>query len=219
MNRTEFSWARFASAPLIGIVRNLSPDDVAQILPLYQEAGLTTIEVTLNTPGAEAMIRSALEHHGPGLNIGAGTVCTTADLERALAAGAQFIVTPILDEGVIRACVARNVPIFPGAYTPSEIYRAWSLGASMVKVFPATALGPTYVKDLKGPFPQIRLLPTGGVSLTNMTDFFSAGAAGVGIGSHLFDPALIEAKNWPALKAHIETFANRLPKPPSPPPA
>ena len=209
MNRDAFSWPLFATAPIIGIIRNLSPSDVATLLPIYRAAGLTTIEITLNTPGAEAIIRNALDHHADGLNIGAGTVCTVDDLEKALAAGAQFIVTPILDEAVIRACVARNVPIFPGAFTPSEIFKAWSLGASMVKVFPATSLGPGFMKDLKAPLPQIKLLPTGGVTLTNLTDFLKAGAEGVGIGSHLFDHTLIKAKDWVGLDAHFRAFVQQ----------
>ncbi len=211
MSNPLFSASLFARAPLVGIVRNLTIDDVVEILPVYRQVGLTTIEITMNTPGAEAMIRLALDHHADGLNIGAGTVCTTRDLEKAVAAGAQFIVTPIMDERIIRACVKQDIPIFPGAYTPSEIYRAWELGAFMVKVFPASSLGPAFVKDLKGPMPQINLLPTGGVGLANMAQFFKAGAGGVGIGSHLFDPALIEAKNWAGLKAHFGEFVNQLP--------
>lgn len=209
MNRDAFSWPLFAAAPIVGIIRNLPPTDVAALLPIYQAAGLTTIEITLNTPGAEAIIRDALDHHTDGLNIGAGTVCTLDDLEKALGAGAQFIVTPILDEAVIRACVAQGVPIFPGAFTPSEIYKAWSLGASMVKVFPATSLGPGFMKDLKAPLPQIKLLPTGGVTLANLTDFLKAGAEGVGIGSHLFDQNLIKAKDWAGLEAHFRAFAQQ----------
>lgn len=210
MNRDVFSWPLFAAAPIVGIIRNLSPMNVAALLPFYQAAGLTTIEITLNTPGAEAIIQDALSHYAEGLNIGAGTVCTLDDLDKALAAGAQFIVTPILDEAVIRACVARNVPIFPGAFTPSEIYKAWSLGASMVKVFPATSLGPGFMKDLKAPLPHIKLLPTGGVTLANLTDFLKAGVEGVGIGSHLFDQNLIKAKDWAGLEAHFRAFVQQV---------
>lgn len=210
MTQYAFSPDLFTKAPIVGIVRNLSVEDIIEILPLYRDAGLTTIEITMNTPDAEAMIRYALEHYADGLNIGAGTVCTMADLEKALAAGAQFIVTPIIDEHVIRACVERGIPIFPGAFTPSEIHRAWSLGASMVKVFPTTSLGPAYISDLKGPLNHIKLLPTGGVSLANMTQFFKARADGVGIGSQLFDKTLIREKNWTGLRAHFRQFADYL---------
>ncbi|GAB3998243.1 bifunctional 4-hydroxy-2-oxoglutarate aldolase/2-dehydro-3-deoxy-phosphogluconate aldolase [Spirosoma daeguense] len=210
MNTTPFSWELFTQMPIVGIIRNLSVDDIQQILPIYREAGLTTIEITMNTPGAEQVIRHAREHEHEGLNIGAGTVCTKEDLDKALAAGAQFIVTPILDKKVIKACVKTNVPIFPGAFTPSEVYKAWKLGASMVKVFPTTALGPGYIKDLKAPLNQIKLVPTGGVDLNNMGDFLKAGADGLGIGSHLFDKTLISQKDWSGLKAHFQQFVEKI---------
>jgi len=211
MSNNQFSPALFAKAPIVGIIRNLPVEEVIELLPLYREAGLTTLEITMNTPGAEDLIRYAATHYAGHLNIGAGTICTTDDLEKALAAGAQFIVTPIIDESVIRVCVTNGTPIFPGAFTPSEIYKAWRLGASMVKVFPTTSLGPEYIKDLKGPLNQIKLMPTGGVSLTNMEQFFKAGADGLGIGSGLFDKALIKARDWAGLTAHFREFIKRLP--------
>ncbi|RIV22555.1 bifunctional 4-hydroxy-2-oxoglutarate aldolase/2-dehydro-3-deoxy-phosphogluconate aldolase [Fibrisoma montanum] len=208
---TLFSNDLFTQAPIVGIVRNLPADVIRQLLPVYREAGLTTIEITMNTPGAVDCIRQARQQYPNDLNIGAGTVCTPDDLEQALDAGAQFIVTPILDESVIRTCVDRGVPVFPGAFTPTEIYRAWTLGAPMVKVFPTTTLGPAYIKDLKGPLPQVRLLPTGGVSLSTIRQFFDAGATGVGVGSHLFDAALIKARDWNGLTIHFQEFLKRLP--------
>lgn len=210
MSQHTFSWELFSKAPIVGIIRGLSAEDIDHILPVYREAGLTTIEITMNTAGAATSIQNAIKHHPEGLNIGAGTVCTLDDLDQALDAGAQFIVTPIIDKKVIKACVKRGVPIFPGAFTPSEIYKAWSLGASMVKVYPATSLGPEYIKDVKAPLNQLKLLPTGGVSLDNMAAYFNAGADGLGIGSHLFDKVLIQAKNWPGLKAHLQDFVKNM---------
>ncbi|GAB3021707.1 bifunctional 4-hydroxy-2-oxoglutarate aldolase/2-dehydro-3-deoxy-phosphogluconate aldolase [Spirosoma pulveris] len=212
MSQQPFSWELFSKAPVVGIIRGLQPDDIHHIMPVYREAGLTTIEVTMNTDFAEAIIQNAVKYHSEGLNIGAGTVCTLDDLDKALAAGAQFIVTPILDKKVIKACVKRGVPIFPGAFTPSEIYKAWSLGASMVKIYPATSLGPDYIKDLKAPLSQLKLMPTGGISLDNMAAYFSAGADGLGIGSHLFDKALIKQKDWEGLKKHLQDFVERMKK-------
>jgi 2-dehydro-3-deoxyphosphogluconate aldolase/(4S)-4-hydroxy-2-oxoglutarate aldolase len=210
MIQENFSWDLFKKAPIIGIVRNLKVEDVIQILPIYRDAGLTTIEITMNTAGAEDLIRYALKHEQKGLNIGAGTVCTEQDLERALMAGAQFIVTPIIEEEVIRTCVARGIPIFPGAFTPSEIYKAWSLGANMVKVFPAASLGSSYIKEVKAPLNQVKLVPTGGISLANMADFLKAGADGLGVGGQLFDNKLIKQKEWAGLKAHFQNFVNQL---------
>ncbi|WP_353719741.1 bifunctional 4-hydroxy-2-oxoglutarate aldolase/2-dehydro-3-deoxy-phosphogluconate aldolase [Dyadobacter sp. 676] len=210
MSECTFSWELFNKAPLVGIIRNVSPEDVKRILPIYREAGLTTVEITMNTPGATDMIRYALENEHYGLNIGAGTVCTKDDLELALDAGAQFIVTPVLNKKVVKSCVKKGIPVFPGAYTPTEIFNAWSLGATMVKIYPATALGPDYIKDLKAPMNQLKLLPTGGVSLENMTAFLKAGANGLGIGGQLFDKKLIRDKNWDALKAHFLQFVQKL---------
>jgi 2-dehydro-3-deoxyphosphogluconate aldolase/(4S)-4-hydroxy-2-oxoglutarate aldolase len=210
MSEHTFSWELFNKAPLVGIIRNVSPEDVKRILPIYREAGLTTVEITMNTPGATDMIRYALENEHYGLNIGAGTVCTKDDLDAALEAGAQFIVTPVLSKKVVKSCVKKGIPVFPGAYTPTEIFQAWSLGASMVKIYPATALGPGYIKDLKAPMNQLKLLPTGGVSLENMEAFLKAGANGLGIGGQLFDKKLIQDKNWDGLKAHFLQFVQKL---------
>lgn len=210
MSERTFSWELFNKAPLVGIIRNVSPEDIKRILPIYREAGLTTVEITMNTPGATDIIRYALENEHYGLNIGAGTVCTKDDLDAALDAGAQFIVTPVLSKKVVKSCVKKGVPVFPGAYTPTEIFNAWSLGASMVKIYPATALGPGYIKDLKAPMNQLKLLPTGGVSLENMEAFLRAGANGLGIGGQLFDKKLIQDKNWDGLKAHFLQFAQKL---------
>ena len=210
MDKSTFSWELFQKAPIVGIIRNVSLEDLMQILPVFREAGLTTIEITMNTPGAEEMIRYALENEQSGLNIGAGTVCTKDDLSLALDAGAQFIVTPIINKKVIKSCVKKDVPIFPGAFTPTEIYNAWTLGASMVKIYPATSLGPEYIKDLKAPMNQLKLLPTGGISLDNMAGFLKAGANGLGIGGQLFDKQLIQEKNWEGLKLHFQQYVGIL---------
>ena len=210
MSKSTFSWELFQKVPIVGIVRNVSLEDLIQILPIFREAGLTTIEITMNTPGAEEMISYSLEKESDGLNIGAGTVCTKEDLSLALDAGAQFIVTPIINKKVIKSCVKKGVPVFPGAFTPTEIYNAWTLGADMVKIYPATSLGPEYIKDLKAPMNQLKLLPTGGVSLDNMSDFIKAGANGLGIGGQLFDKKLIQEKNWEGLKVHFQQFVNKL---------
>jgi 2-dehydro-3-deoxyphosphogluconate aldolase/(4S)-4-hydroxy-2-oxoglutarate aldolase len=210
MSELTFSWELFQKAPIVGIIRNISADDVMKILPIYREAGLTTVEITMNTPDATEMIRYAIENEHEGLNIGAGTVCTKEDLEQALEAGAQFIVTPIINKKVIKSCAKKSVPVFPGAFTPTEIYNAWTWGATMVKIYPATSLGPEYIKDLKAPMNQLKLLPTGGVGLENMSAFLKAGANGLGIGGQLFDKKLIQEQNWEGLKAHFRQFVQKL---------
>ncbi|PWJ60240.1 2-dehydro-3-deoxyphosphogluconate aldolase/(4S)-4-hydroxy-2-oxoglutarate aldolase [Dyadobacter jejuensis] len=210
MNPNLFSWDLFDKAPIVGIVRNLTLEELKIILPLYREVGLTTIEITMNTPQAAELIAYAVDHESEGLNIGAGTVCTEADLKVALAAGAQFIVTPIIAPKVIKKCVKKNIPVFPGAFTPTEIYKAWDLGAPMVKVFPATALGPSFISDLKGPLQQIKLLPTGGVNLENIREFKRAGADGYGLASQLFNKTMIAQRDWEALKRHFSQHLEML---------
>jgi 2-dehydro-3-deoxyphosphogluconate aldolase/(4S)-4-hydroxy-2-oxoglutarate aldolase len=210
MNKDSFSQELFKKAPIVGIVRNLSLEEVVQILPIYREAGLTTIEITMNTPGAAEIIRYALEHESEGLNIGAGTVCTKEDLDNALEAGARFIVTPIINKKVIKSCVKKGIPVFPGGFSPTELYNAWSYGAAMVKIYPATSLGADYIKDLKAPLNNIKVLPTGGINLENMQDFLKAGADGLGIGGQLFDKQLIRDKDWAGLKLHFERFVQKL---------
>ena len=210
MKKQPFSWPLFEKAPIVGIIRNVSLEDVIKILPIYREAGLTTIEITMNTPNAEKIINYAIKNEQQGLNIGAGTVCDKKDFKRALRAGAQFIVTPITDKKVIKACVKKDIPIFPGAFTPTEIYKAGECGASMVKIFPATQLSADYIKEVKAPLNDLKLLPTGGVGLENMLDFFKAGANGFGIGGQLFDKKLIQTQNWQGLKTHFLKFTNQL---------
>ncbi len=206
MNNQEFSWEDFSRVPLVGIIRNLTFDEIAKILPVYHAAGLTTIEITMNTPFAEDIIRYAAEQFNGRLNVGAGTVCSIDDLNMALQAGAQFIVTPILNPEVVRSCVESKIPVFPGAYTPTEIYQAWVLGADMVKVYPATALGPDYIRDVKAPLNKIKLMPTGGISLNNIEVFMKSGADGLGIGGQLFDKQLIKNEDWDGLLEHFKQY-------------
>jgi len=209
INNTPFNWALYNKAPIVGILRNVPLLKVLKIAKTCLDSELYTIEITMNTPGAAEII-AALRLDFPELNVGAGTVCSMQDLNIAITAGAQFIVTPIIDESVIRSAVSQNVPIFPGAYTPTEIYKAWSLGASAVKVFPATQLGTQYLKDVLAPLNQIKLLPTGGVTSANIESFFQAGAVGVGMGSSLFDKVLINNEDFEGLKKHFEKIRKKI---------
>ena len=161
----------------------------------------------MNSAGAEESIKYIRENYGDKLNVGAGTVCTLKDLDNALQAGAQFIVTPIVNLDVIEECKKQSIPIFSGAYTPTEIFTAWNAGADMVKVFPMVGNAIEYIKALRGPLPQIKLLPTGGVNLQNCGAFFEAGASGVGVGGQLFDSNFIKEKEWSALADHFSLFA------------
>jgi len=208
-NNDRFNWQNFYKAPLVGIIRGLEMEEIMQIAKVYSSAGLYTLEITMNTQNAAKKI-SALRREFPHLNVGAGTVCTMQDLETALEANAQFIVTPIIDEEVIKSCVGHGIPIFPGAFTPSEIYRAWALGASAVKVFPATQLGPKYIKDVLAPLNDIKLVPTGNISKENIKSFFEAGAVGAGLGSSLINKKLLAAKDYEGLKQYFISFQREI---------
>ena len=210
MNTATYSREKFSQLPVVGIIRGMCMEDVMDILPLYVNAGFTTIEFTLNTPDVISIIQAAQHEYNGRLNIGAGTVCDRNDLDKALKAGAQFIVAPIVNEEVMKECVELSIPVFPGAYTATEIYKAWSLGAEMVKVFPASSIGPAYIKDIKAPFNQIKLMPVGGIDLQNCLDFMKAGSDGLGVGSQLFNKKMIQDKNWTLLAEQFEVFANKV---------
>lgn len=205
----QFSWDLFHQMPVIGIMRSVSRQHSESIAPIYYQSGLTCLEVTMNSPGAEEIIAALVKLCGDKLNIGAGTVCTMNDLEKALKAGAQFIVSPILNEEVISSCAAQGIPVFPGAFTPTEIYKAWSLGATMVKVFPATSLGVGYIREVLGPLSTIKLVPTGGINLENFTGYLEAGAKAVGIGNHLFPKNILEREDWDELQKIYAEYTGR----------
>ncbi len=150
------------------------------------DAGIAAVEVTLDSPSPLEIIRAACRRH-PDLAIGAGTVRTADDATSALAAGASFIVSPILADEVVAVAVAAGVPVVPGAATPTEIWRVIQSGAPMVKIFPARELGgPAFIEAVSGPLDRPRLIPTGGVDVTNGPDFLAAGAVALGIGAALF---------------------------------
>jgi 2-dehydro-3-deoxyphosphogluconate aldolase/(4S)-4-hydroxy-2-oxoglutarate aldolase len=202
----SFSPLLFAQVPLVGILRGFSIDKLAPIIETVKAGGLTNLEITMNTPGAIDQIRAAVQIADSALNIGAGTVTNLPQLDAALAAGATFIVTPILALPVIERCVKLGVPVFPGAFTPTEIVQAWELGATMVKVFPAESLGPSFIKNLKGPCPYLRLMPTGGVDLNTLAAYAQAGADAFGVGSPLFQPDKLAANDWPWLRQQCRAF-------------
>jgi 2-dehydro-3-deoxyphosphogluconate aldolase / (4S)-4-hydroxy-2-oxoglutarate aldolase len=213
-NKSSFSWVRFYQAPIVGIVRGLPLDTVLRIAEAYLKAELYTIEITMNTDGVAEIIKT-LRNEFPELNVGAGTVCSLDDLNIAFNSGSQFVVTPVVNEEVITKTVSKKIPIFPGAYTPTEIYKAWSLGASAVKIFPATQLGVQYIKDVSAPLNKIKLLPTGGVSRDNIRSFFEVGAVGVGMGSSLLNKKFINEgdyynleKHFIKIKSEIKSFLN-----------
>ena len=215
---TPFRETLFRSMPIVGILRFFPRAQVERLVPEVMAGGLVNLEVTLNSPGAADLIRLTRDLVGDRGNVGAGTVVSMEGLETALAAGASFIVTPVVLPEVIRACVERGVPVFPGAMTPTEIFSAWSLGATMVKVFPADQLGPAHLRAVKAPFPEIPLMPTGGVTVETLAAFREAGADAFGVGSPLFDPRQVAAGHWDWFRQRAAQFREAYLAKPSPAP-
>ncbi len=197
---------RFRTFPIVGILRGFPLDLTRDIAEQAAAGGLAALEVTMNSPGAAEQIATLAKEQGGRLAVGAGTVTGAAEFRVARDAGAAFIVTPNLDLEVLALCRENGLPAFPGALTPSEIVAAWKHGATMVKLFPAGALGPGYLKAIKAPLDSIPLLPTGGISLDNAPAFLAAGASGFGIGSPLFDEARMAARDWPWLQERLASF-------------
>lgn len=174
---------------IIAIIRGASPGDVLLIAEALYEGGINMVEVTLNSPEPLKAIRALREKWKDTMLVGAGTVLDARSANESIEAGAQFILSPTLDPGTIVATKARGITSIPGAFTPTEVLAAYRMGADIVKVFPASA-GPAYFKDLRGPLPQIPLMATGGVNLSNIRGFLHAGAAAFGIGGALVDTSL-----------------------------
>jgi 2-dehydro-3-deoxyphosphogluconate aldolase/(4S)-4-hydroxy-2-oxoglutarate aldolase len=169
---------------IVAILRGCAPERVTDIVAALAEGGVRLLEITLNSPGALDLIRRVSEMMGDRLLVGAGTVLTPAEAELAIDAGAKFILSPSLDIETIQVTKELGAVSVPGAFTATEVLAAWRNGADIVKVFPAS-VGASYLRDLRGPLPQIRLMPTGGVNLQNIREFRAAGAVAYGIGSAL----------------------------------
>ena len=195
---------------VLPIVRLPSLARAARLAQTLLEAGLTAFEVTLTSPGALDALRSVRAGQPAFADgqavIGAGSVVTPDQAAAAIDAGAQFVVTPVMQPTTIAACVERGAPVIPGALTPTEIQAAWDLGASVVKVFPAHIFGPAYLKDILAPLPHLRLLPTGGITVENAGEYIRHGAAALGVGSNLVSPRLVDAEDWETLAANARAF-------------
>jgi len=187
MNKTDVL-QRIREVGLIPVVRAESAALAMRAVEAIKAGGVNVLEVTMTVPGAIGVIEQLTKAFGAEVLVGAGTVLDPETADKCLQAGAQFIVSPALNEETIAFCRAQDVAIFPGALTPTEVVRAWNAGADAVKVFPAGAVGgASYLKALKAPLPQIELVPTGGVSLKTAADFIKAGAMALGVGADLVD--------------------------------
>ena len=177
--------SRLKTERVVAVLRASSADELMEVTHALREGGIRCLEFTMTTPGALEMIRRVSRELGDDVLLGAGTVLDGETAQAALKAGARFIVTPVLKMAVIEAARREGAPVMPGAFTPSEVLAAWEAGADVVKVFPASRLGPAYLKDLHGPFPDIPLMPTGGVGIDDAAAYLKAGAVAVGVGGNL----------------------------------
>jgi 2-dehydro-3-deoxyphosphogluconate aldolase/(4S)-4-hydroxy-2-oxoglutarate aldolase len=189
---------------VVAVIRLQDPARLRAVVDAIAAGGVRALEVTMTVPRAVEMIAQIAPTLPKGFLIGAGTVLDKATVNKVINAGAQFIVSPVSRPSIIQAAHAHGVPAMPGCFTPTEILDAWDAGADVVKVFPATSLGPSFFKDVRGPLPHVKLMPTGGVTLDNAGDWIRAGAVAVGIGTALLDAAAIASGNYGLLRANAE---------------
>lgn len=178
-----------AQSRLIVVARARSAEDYDPVLEVLIDAGIRSVELTLTTPRTIEHLPGLIERFGDDVDLGIGTVTDTDQLRRAVDAGARYLVTPITVPALLAAAVEAGVPLVPGGFTPTELFASWSAGASAVKVFPAGRLGAGYVTDLRGPFPDIEVVPSGGIDLESAAQWLAAGAAAVSVGGPLLGDA------------------------------
>ncbi len=203
--------ARFKKKPLMGILRGIELSWIKPLIETAVSSGLETIEITMNTKDAPQLIRQAVKLSRGRLMVGAGTVLGMDSLKKALDSGASFIVTPVFVKDVSGYCARKEIPIFPGALTPQEIYYAWREGATMVKVFPAKFFGPEYFKEIKGPFNDVELLACGGVTPENLRLYFKNGASAVAFGASVFKREWLAAGDFRSIGGSIKKYLRKLP--------
>jgi 2-dehydro-3-deoxyphosphogluconate aldolase/(4S)-4-hydroxy-2-oxoglutarate aldolase len=184
---------RLIAGGVVAIVRLDSGEGLAQVAAALIEGGVTALEFTFTTPGAQPALAAAAQTYGDRLLIGAGTVLDAETARTAILAGAAFIVSPVTDLATISLCRRYGRVCLPGAFTPTEMLRAYEAGADLIKLFPATTVGPRYIRDVLAPLPMLRIVPTGGISAENAGDFIKAGAVAVALGSSLVDGQTVRA--------------------------
>lgn len=201
----DASLKRILDGGVVAVVRSESSESLVKVVEALADGGVTAAEITFTVPDALDVIRDAKKAIGDALVLGAGTVLDPETARAALLAGAEYLVSPTFNPDVIRLCRRYDKVVMPGAFTPTEVLAAWEAGADVVKVFPADAVGPSYLKALRGPLPQIRLMPTGGVDLNTAEAFLKAGACCLGVGGSLVEPQAVAAGDF----ARIQDLAAR----------
>jgi 2-dehydro-3-deoxyphosphogluconate aldolase/(4S)-4-hydroxy-2-oxoglutarate aldolase len=189
MNKAEIL-EKVKTLGALAVIRGPSPELTVKMVEALMEGGVTGIEITYSTPNAEEVVRTLANRFGDELLLGMGTLTKVDQANCAWDAGARFLVSPVCEPALVKSMIATGLLTMAGALTPTEVLQAYNLGTDVVKIFPGSLGGPAYVKALKGPFPYIPMMPTGGVSSTNVADWFAAGVVAVAAGSELCPPQL-----------------------------
>lgn len=197
---------------IVAVIRTDSPDDLIPVTKALKDGGIIALEVTMTVPNAIEYLPKVKKELGKDAILGMGTVLDPETARMAILAGADFIVSPVLKEEIINLCHRYDKIAIPGAYTPTEILKAWEEGADVVKLFPADTLGPKYIKAIHGPMPFIRISPTGGVSLENVGEFIKAGACFVGVGGNLVDKKVIAEGKFEILTERAKEYVEAIKK-------
>lgn len=195
---------------VVAVIRLQDASKLRGVVDALAAGGVRALEVTMTVPGAVRLIEQIAPTLSGEFVLGAGTVLDSETARACILAGARFVVGPVFRPEVVAACHRYDVAVMPGCFTPTEILTAWEQGADIVKVFPATALGPGYFKDVRGPLPQVRLMPTGGVSLENAAEWIRAGAVAIGVGGALVDPKLVAAGDFAGITERARRFIERV---------
>jgi 2-dehydro-3-deoxyphosphogluconate aldolase/(4S)-4-hydroxy-2-oxoglutarate aldolase len=187
---------------VVAVIRMKDLDRLRGVIDALLEGGVHALELTMTVPGAVSLIEQLARDLPGEFQLGAGTILDPETARQVILAGARYIVAPVLNLEVIRLCHRYDVAVMPGCFTPTEILTAWEAGADIIKVFPATALGPGFIRDIHGPLPQVRLMPTGGVTMSNAGEWIKAGAVAIGVGTALVDTKAVAAGQYAQIAAN-----------------
>jgi 2-dehydro-3-deoxyphosphogluconate aldolase / (4S)-4-hydroxy-2-oxoglutarate aldolase len=192
---------------IVAVVRSPDGQQLVEVVRALADGGVTVVEITMTVPDALGVLRQVRQTLGDRVLLGAGTILDPETARAALLAGAEYLVAPTVNLDVIRLCQRYDKLVMPGAFTPTEILTAWEAGADIVKVFPAEVVGPAFFKAMRGPLPQVRLMPTGGVDLNTAADFLRAGACCLGLGSQLVEPRAVAERNFERIRDLARQYA------------
>lgn len=198
--------AKLTNPGLIAILRTNHPANLLDAIGALVEGGVTVMEITLTTPGAVHLIADAIRLYGDRILMGVGSVLTPEACRQAITAGAAFVVTPVLRPDVIRTCGRMERPILSGVFTPTECLTAYEMGSDLIKLFPASNVGPKYIREILAPLPMLQIVPTGGVTPENVAEFFAAGAVAVGAGSSLVSDQAIQTRGLEVITQRAREF-------------